>query len=53
VQAIPTNRLPRLFIIQLDDGITSQLISVLIDPEETGCDPQSTPSVLECEALFP
>ena len=53
VQQTPTNRLPRLFILEMDDGFGSELLTFLIDPEITGCDPQQPASQLECEVTFP
>lgn len=52
VTAIATNRLPRLFVLEADDGSSTELYSVLIDPEQTGCDAQQA-SELECEVVFP
>lgn len=53
VQQTAGNRLPRLFVLEVDDGSELELISFLIDPETTGCDPQQPASQLECEVIFP
>lgn len=52
VTAVAGNRLPRLFVLEMVSGFEASLVSVLIDPEENGCDPQQ-PSMLECEVVSP
>ena len=52
VTSTGASRLPRLFVIEMEDGFETTLFSVLIDPEETGCDAQ-TGSELECELVAP
>jgi hypothetical protein len=52
VTAVPTERLPRVFLLETSDGITTEVISVLINPEPTGCDPQAA-SELECSEVSP